>query len=366
MKKIIFAFLVISCSAFSGSKTLFAEKSKGSVLPVAWNGVKVEHVFVHPLIVYPELAYSDGKKLRYMNDWFVTVTEFRAFISELYDHGYMLVSIRDIFEQKEDKIVPKSFTLPAGKKPLLLSIDDLNYYKTMQTHGIAKKLILRNGKLLSRIDSPTGEKDIEDSEAMMIVDRFVEEHPDFSYNNAKGVIAVTGYKGVFGYRTNETMSPGYEKEKANAIAVTQYLKSKGWIFASHGYRHLDESHQKEDVFERDIRRWRAEVEPIVGVTPVHIFPFGSFVKEPNPSFELLEKYGFRYYFGVNVATNWEMMSFSIYGDRIPIDGKYMSGRLSGSRNSQFCNIRKTIDPKRASFINDTILAAKVVRKNTAQ
>jgi hypothetical protein len=365
MKIKVFAFLVISCSAFAGPETLFAERSKGFI-PAAWNGVRVEHVFVHPLVVYPELAYSDVKKLRYMNDWFVTVTEFRSFIAEMYERGYMLVSVRDIFELKDGIVVPKSFILPAGKKPLLLSIDDLNYYKTMQTHGIAKKLVLKNGKLLSRIDSPTGEKDIEDSEAMMIVDRFVAEHPDFSYNNARGIVALTGYKGVFGYRTNETMSPGYEKEKANAIAVAQYLKSKGWIFASHGYRHLDEPHQKEVILERDILRWRAEVEPIVGTTPIHIFPFGSFLKEPNPLFALLEKSGFRYFFGVSFSTTWQMMTSSAYGDRIPIDGKYIAGRVSGSRNSQFCSIRKIIDPKRVDFSKETTLAAKGIKKTSVQ
>ena len=35
-----------------------------------------------------------------------------------------------------------------------------------------------------------------------LIDTFVEEHPDFSYHGAKGIIALTGYNGVLGYRTD--------------------------------------------------------------------------------------------------------------------------------------------------------------------
>ena len=40
-----------------------------------------------------------------------------------------------------------------------------------------------------------------------ILDRFVEEHPDFSYRGAKAILALTGYNGVLGYRTDETYDP---------------------------------------------------------------------------------------------------------------------------------------------------------------
>mgnify|MGYP000718429092 FL=1 len=31
-----------------------------------------------------------------------------------------------------------------------------------------------------------------------LIDRFVEEHPDFSYRGAKGIVALTGYNGILG------------------------------------------------------------------------------------------------------------------------------------------------------------------------
>ena len=42
------------------------------------------------------------------------------------------------------------------------------------------------------------------------------KHPDFSLNGQKGVVALTGYNGVLGYRTNETDSKHYKERKAKS------------------------------------------------------------------------------------------------------------------------------------------------------
>ena len=39
------------------------------------------------------------------------------------------------------------------------------------------------------------------------------KHPDFSFKWTKGVVALTGYNGVLGYRTNETDSKHYRNVK---------------------------------------------------------------------------------------------------------------------------------------------------------
>lgn len=35
-----------------------------------------------------------------------------------------------------------------------------------------------------------------------LMDQFLEEHPDAAYHGAKGTIALTGYDGILGYRTD--------------------------------------------------------------------------------------------------------------------------------------------------------------------
>lgn len=341
---LLFSLIFILGSIIPG----FSLSKKSKTLPAEWNGTKVEHVFFHPAIVTTSLAYKGNGGPKYIRDWFVTSSEMKAFIQQTYEHGYMLVSIKDVFEEKNGKITAKSFTLPAGKKPLILSIDDVNYYPTMQKRGVTKKLVLRNNKLLSLVNTEQGEKELEEVELMPFVDAFVKKHPDFSYKGAKGIIALTGYNGVFGYATHKLKRPEYQAEKAQATKVAQYLKQQGWEFSSHGYHHLQEPKQSYEKLEHDMNLWRAEVEPIVGKTNLYIFPCGNPVKEDNPLFEIYRKNGFKYFFGTNFNIYWKINSDNVYADRIPIDGKYLTGKVSGSRSSQFCSIQSVISPERSA------------------
>ena len=96
-----------------------------------------------------------------------------------------------------------------------------------------------------------------------LIDRFVEKHPDFSYRGAKGILALTGYNGILGYRTDESYEtrpadldenkvqwldahPDFslEKERAAAKKVADAMKAEGWEFASHTWdiRMWDRSH----------------------------------------------------------------------------------------------------------------------------
>lgn len=46
-----------------------------------------------------------------------------------------------------------------------------------------------------------------ENDLVPIVDAFVAKHPDFSADDAKGVLAVTRYEGILGWRVNERGSP---------------------------------------------------------------------------------------------------------------------------------------------------------------
>lgn len=43
-------------------------------------------------------------------------------------------------------------------------------------------------------------------DAVPRLDAFLEEHPDGCYKGARGIIALTGYNGILGYRTDGTYS----------------------------------------------------------------------------------------------------------------------------------------------------------------
>ena len=336
-----------SCSQAAASKTI----QKTAPNYELFTG-QVEHIFFHPLIIYPQIAFPKSRKGGYICDWFITLSEFNRIIEELYQRGYVLVSVKDLYEVKGNQTVKKDFYCPKGKKPLIISIDDMNYYTTMQTHGMTKKLVIRDGKIASLAITPSGEKIVENAEVTEVVDSFVAAHPDFSFNGARGMIALTGYNGVYGYETHKLKAPGYAAEKEEAVKITQLLKKNGWEIASHGYRHLQEGHVSAKKLEADAQRWREEVECIVGSTPYHIYPFGDIIKEGEPGLDVLRKYDFRYFFGVSFNSGWKEHGSWVYQHRIPIDGKYMMGIVSGSRNSKFFDIKKNIEPLRVKhFMN---------------
>ena len=54
-----------------------------SVQLVNYEGV-VEHLFFHPVVAYPELAFDGDKQSNGIDDWMVTVDEYNKILSSLY------------------------------------------------------------------------------------------------------------------------------------------------------------------------------------------------------------------------------------------------------------------------------------------
>lgn len=298
----------------------------------------IEHLFFHPLILYPELAFDGDSLAQGYDDWFLTVPEFERILADLYRNGYILVDIRELFaEQVVDGrrlVVRKELQLPPGKKPLVISIDDLNYYDYMRANGNAYKLVLDDQQRIATYSvTPDGREIVAyDNDIVPIVGAFVARHPDFSFRGARGLIALTGYEGILGYRTNNPESPEYEQEKAAALAVVKRLKEQGWSFAAHGWGHLDAARASYRTLVRDTARWKAEVEPLVGPTPFYVFPHGSRVAPGDPRFQALLDAGFTVFLGVGPTPYLEENGDHILMDRRHIDGmalRTQAGALAG-------------------------------------
>ena len=158
------------------------------------------------LIAYPELAFDGDDQSKGFDDYFVTVPEFKETMRQFYENGYMLIDIHLLYEIDENGVAqkPEKLMLPAGKKPLVLSIDDLNFYKYMRANGMAHGFSLdETGKLVTYTDDEAGVRTYSDDNAIPpILEKFVEEHPDFSYGGQKGMICSTGYEGTLGFPTD--------------------------------------------------------------------------------------------------------------------------------------------------------------------
>jgi hypothetical protein len=296
-----------------------------AVTTVPYQG-PVEHLFFHPLIVFPQLSFDGDSMAKGYDDWFVTVAEFKQMLNLLYERNYILVDIHSLYGVKtvngHPVAVSRTLSLPAGKKPFILSIDDVNYYDYMRENGNAWRLAAdEDGTVTAWARTPDGqEKSSREWEIVPLLDDFVKRHPDFSWKGAKGILALTGYEGILGYRTNNPDSSNYEKEKAAASDIIQRLKKDGWTFASHSWGHLDVNKSSLARLKRDSARWQKEVGSLIGPTDVFVYPYGISVGLTDAKLAFLRKQGFLVFCSVGPAPYLSYRDGVLRMDRRHIDG----------------------------------------------
>lgn len=251
---------------------------------------KFYHVFFHSLIVYPELAFDGEYTHEGYDMWMTTVSEFKAMLPELYERGFVLYPLTEI--KNGEPIM-----LPEGKKPLVISIDDVNYYDYMEKDGFADRLVVdQNGNVLCEVKTPDGSVELSyEGDVMPILDSFVREHPDFSYKGTKGIVAVTGYEGVFGY--NFIKAEGEEKERLieESKKVAQALKNTGWQIACHSYTHNDyfkDGGVTMDELTYDTNRFKERIYDVVLSPDIYISPFGYHLNPGDTRLQYLKDMGY--------------------------------------------------------------------------
>ena len=336
---------------------------RDGVTYVAYDGV-VEHLFFHPVVAYPELAFDGDYKSDGIDDWMVTAGEYLKILQSVYDKGYVLVDIADCWSEQtgedgQTRMVKNTLYLPEGKKPLILSYDDVNYYEYMLENGFTYKLIIgEDGKLWSWGLDPQGNEVVSrDLDAVTILDKFVEEHPDFSPFGAKGCLSLTGYEGILGYRTQtdrENWTTEREASRQKEIEavkpIVAELKRTGWTFGSHTWGHISLNTRTVDVVTADMQKWFDEVGSLVGETPVLFYPFGGRldgddVQQSGPAFRWMQQHGFRIFCSVGIDS-WSKCKSDISAvicDRLHPDGTTLRSGKSRERYMKFYDAKDIID-----------------------
>ena len=293
----------------------------------------ITHVFFHTLIKDTSKAFDGDENEAGYNQVMTTISEFNSIIEQMYARGYVMVSLHDMCDVHEDGSVgPKEIRLPEGKIPFVLSQDDVSYYHYMVGDGFASKLIVdESGKVKNTYIEDDGTVSTGDYDMVPLIDTFVEAHPDFAYHGHKGIIALTGYEGVLGYRTDEVYKTreeerltryqrafleknpdfDFESEVAAATEVANAMKRDGWEFASHTWGHINPIAAGYERTVTDTQRWLANVAPIVGDTDVLIFAFGADIGDwtpytyENEFYAYLKEQGFSIYCNVDGSrTSW--------------------------------------------------------------
>ena len=337
--------------------------SRDGVTYAAYDGV-VEHLFFHPVVAYPELAFDGDYKSDGIDDWMVTAGEYLKILESVYEKGYVLVDIADCWSEQtneagETRMVKNTLYLPEGKKPLILSYDDVNYYEYMLENGFTYKLIIGDdGKLASWGLDPEGNEVISrDLDAVTILDKFVEEHPDFSPFGAKGCLSLTGYEGILGYRTQTDKDnwtaerEAHRQEEIEAVKpIIAELKRTGWTFGSHTWGHISLNTRTYETVTADMRKWFDEVGSLVGDTTVLFYPFGGRldgddVQQTGPAFQWMQQQGFRIFCSVGIDS-WSKCKSDISAvicDRLHPDGTTLRSAKARERYMKFYDAKDIID-----------------------
>lgn len=312
----------------------------------------ISHVFFHSLIADNSKAFDGDAMSNGYNYWMTTVSEFNKILEQMYERGFILVDIHDIAGPVEvdGKTVfkKKDLYLPKGKKPFVLSQDDVNYYEYMKTDGFATRLVIDDGgNIACEIKTENGVKVARDYDVVPILDVFVEKHPDASYRGAKGILALTGYEGALGYRTNDLESPTYEADRKMVKKLAKALKENGWEFASHSYTHRHMPDISWERFKKDCDNWKKEVESLVGETDIYIYPYGEEIEYKGNKYEYLKQLGFNYFCGVYAKPWMEIGNDYVRMTRRNLDGFTM--HFYPDRVKDLYDLNYVFDEERPEF-----------------
>lgn len=312
----------------------------------------IPHLYCQSLIVDPARAF-DGDDMQGSYDTsMLTVSEFEQILEALYANDYILIDIHEIRNEQRDEDGNVTYTraipqVPDGKKPFVLSIEDVNYYEYMAGDGFAAKLVLdENGEVKNFYADAQGNIQVGNYDVIPIVDEFVRQHPDFSLRGARGVVSVTGYEGVFGYRVNNVESETYREDCESVKNISARLRETGWDIACHTYAHgmVGQDFGLDDL-KTDTDMWMEEIGVLVGETDIYVYPYGDEVAYPGEKLDYLQKNGFSLFCGLWATEDYtEVAGSYVRQTRRNVDG--YSLRNHAESFAGFFDAAKVLDPAR--------------------
>ena len=152
----------------------------------------------------------------------LTVTEFQKILQDLYRRNYVLVDPESIADSGDGTMKEGKVSVPIGKKPLTITETGAGY--TPGYDGHADSLTQKeDGSLTNTYTDSDGKVQTGDVDVITCLDAFIREHPDFSSQDARGVIAVTGQNGMFGYALEVS---GNQAGKLSADAVREVQENE--------------------------------------------------------------------------------------------------------------------------------------------
>lgn len=310
----------------------------------------IPHFCFTNLIVDPSRALDWDEYDSVYRENMITLTEFEKILQTLYDSGYILIDLHDLAEETENgrTVVMKQTNpkIPKGKKPMILSIDNLSYGSVRNGDGVATALAIdQNGRVGAKYTDAEGHDRIGAYDVIPVLDAFIEEHPDFSYLGARGIISVSGEDGVFGYDLENSNEEVRKKNQQTVQEIAQVLREEGWTFASTGYSYQFLSAMTYDQLSEDLTKWQDVTGKWIGACDTLLYPYGAEVDYSSEKGVLLPNKGFRYLIGLWAdGDHVEVQENYLRQTRRTITGLLLT--TSPNSVSTYINVSEILDPAR--------------------
>lgn len=305
----------------------------------------IPNLSFHVLIEDLPRAMADTDNLAGLyNRNFVSTGEFKKILEQLYNNGYVLVDFSsftgsNVDASGKDLFFDKTIYLPEGKKPIMITETLVNYFNYMigdgddkkpnaKGDGFAYKLVVQNGEIKARYMDAQGQDLVGDYDLVPILESFLKTHPDFSYQGARAILAVTGSEGIFGYRiTSDYISilgqDYVTQEIAECKTLVQALRDKGYTLACFTYANKDYKKLSVNQINQDLQSWITQIAPVIGNVNVFVFAQSSDIDYTGPAFQPIYDAGFRYFVSNGTATAAQVNNSYVYQKRLMVTGNTM-------------------------------------------
>ena len=369
---------IATLESFAGDKNKYPDidsmlssyKQAKSLLVAHNDPGEVVNLSFHALIADPARAFTAKEYGGSYNKNFVTVDEFEAILEQLYTNNYVLVDMDSFVSESVtgDTITyaSKTLYLPDGKKPIMITETMADYFNFMVDSnsdgapdagggGFAHKLVLKNGEIKAEMVNAAGETVVGNYDLIPILEDFIDSHPDFSYQGARATIAVCGYDGVFGYKTNPKViqSKGqefYDAEVAAAEQVCDAIRAAGYTFASYTYNNIDYGKKSANEIQADITNWTSEVLPILGEAKTLVYAKASDISTTGDytgsKYSVLYNAGFRFFITSGTKPTATINSTYVRQVRLMVTGTTMAN--AASTYAQYFNAASLLNSQRGN------------------
>lgn len=313
----------------------------------------IPNLSFHVLIEDMTRAKADTEFGGSYNKNFVTTGEFSKILNQLYNNGYVLVDFNSFVSAQTDlegneKFMVKSIMLPEGKKPVMLTETMVNYFAYMvdgdgdgkadaKGDGFANKLVVdTNGDIKAEYIDAAGQTLTGNYDFVPILEDFISQHPDFCYQGARAILAVTGHEGVFGYRCNTAYISSvsqqyYDEQVAGAKTITNALRDKGYTIACYTYKNDAYGKLSAAQIQADLQSWASQVVNVIGQVDTFVFAKQSRLTDygdGNAAFRAMYTSGFRYFISNDQSPLTEINDTYVRQNRLMVTGENMQHKSS--------------------------------------